>query len=172
MKRTTIGVFPDRLKTEMVIKELLASGIKNSDISCIYTNSDGNLKDSQTNKKVESGSAMGAGTGAVIGAIAGLVVANGIIPGLGAVLVAGPLIEILGLTGAVATTAAGVVTGAVAGGILGALVELGVSDEDAKLYQQHLAQGNAIIITRTEILSAKDILNKNGAQEVREYIES
>lgn len=172
MDRTTIGVFADRQKANSVIKELEKSGIDNADISCIYTNSDGDVKDSQTNEKVEEGSMKGATAGAIVGAAAGLVVANGIIPGLGSLFVAGPLIQLLGLSGAVATTAAGAVTGAVAGGIVGALVKLGVSEEDAQLYQEHLKKGNALIITRTDSEIAKVILTENGASEVREYLES
>ncbi len=174
MKKTTIGVFHDRLKTEMIVKELHASGISNDDISCIYTDRDGEIKDSQTGDKIEIGAVKGVVAGGVLGALAGLVVANGIIPGLGTLFVAGPLVEILGLglTGAVATTAAGAATGAIAGGLVGGLVELGVSDEDAGIYEEHIKKGRVVIITRTDNGNAKDVLKKNGADDIREYIES
>jgi hypothetical protein len=172
MRVTTIGTFSDRLKNETIINELRASGIADNEISSIYINEDGNLKDEQTGEKIEDGTIKGATAGAVVGAIAGLVVANGILPGLGTVIVAGPLLaNIFGLGAAAATTIGGAVTGAVAGGILGAFTELGVSAEDAKIYETSLAEGDVVIITRTDKSTAKDILIKNGANNIREYIE-
>src|SRR4051812_48074317 len=100
MKTTTIGIFTDRVKAEEAIDELKQNDIKDSDISCVYRDSDGDMKDAQTGEKVGDGAAKGATTGAVIGAIAGLVVANGILPGIGSLFVAGPLATTLGFTGA------------------------------------------------------------------------
>lgn len=172
MKKTTVGVFPNRLKIEMIIRELQAGGIADSEISCIYTDKEGHIKDSQTDEKMESGAMKGATAGAVIGAVAGLVVANGIVPGLGTLFVAGPLVEVLGLglTGAIATTAAGAATGAIALGIGAALMELGVDDDDAMIYEESVKAGEVVIITRTEHNTAKAVLLKNKALRVREYI--
>lgn len=67
----------------------------------------------------------------MIGGVAGLVVANGLIPGFGSFVVAGPLAEALGLVGA--TTLAGIGTGAIAGGLIGGLTHLGIAKDDVHL---------------------------------------
>lgn len=172
MRTTTIGVFETRIKNETIINELKAGGISDNEISCIYLDKDGDMRDEQTDEKVEDGAVKGATTGAVVGAIAGLAVANGILPGLGTIFVAGPLLmTTFGLTAAAATTVGGALTGTLAGGVIGALAQLGISETDAEIYMQNLEKGNVVFVTRTDKSTAKDVLAKNGAMEVREYIE-
>jgi hypothetical protein len=172
MKITTIGIFPTKMEAEKAIEELKASGIADRNISCIYADKDGDMKDSMKGEKVGSGVARGAGTGAIVGAIAGLVVANGVFPGLGTLFVAGPLATALGLTGGVATTVAGAATGAVAGGLIGALTKLGIKREDAEMYENHLRQGEVLVITHTDSPVTANILSRYHADEVREYSEA
>ena len=170
MTITTIGIFPNKTLTEKVIHELRASGISDTEISSIYKDENANLKDEQTVEKVESGTATGAAAGAIVGALAGLVVANGILPGLGSVFVAGPLLgNLFGLSAAAATTAGGAVTGAIAGGLAGGLIKLGVSEEDAKIYESSLQEGQIVMITRTDVSGVKDIFESYDAREIREY---
>ena len=171
MKTTTIGVYADRNTAENTIKELNNVGVSNDEISCIYTNSVGDIKDSQVVDKMESSAATGGTAGAVIGLVAGLVLANGVIPGIGSVLVAGPLIELLGITAVTSTIIAGTVSGAVVGGIVGALVKLGVNDGDAIIYEKHLKGGNVLVIARTNSQKAKEVLIRCGGTDVREYLE-
>jgi hypothetical protein len=172
MKTTTIGVFTNRTQAEAAIVDLKASGISDKDISCVYTDKEGEVKDSQTGEKVGEGAAKGATTGAVVGAIAGLVVANGILPGIGTLFVAGPIATALGFTGAAATTVAGAVTGAAAGGLIGALTELGIDKEDAALYEGLVERGDVLVVTRSESAAAMSILSEHGASEIREYTEA
>lgn len=173
MKKTTIGVFDNRLKSEMVINELKASGISDSEISCVYADREGDLHDSQTDEKMENAGAKGASVGAVIGALAGLAVANAVIPGLGTLVVAGTVLPIIGgVSTVVATTAAGAAVGAATLGIVSALANLGVTSEDAEIYEEEVKAGKVLIVTRTDLSTAKAVLNKNGATKVREYISS
>lgn len=129
----------------------------------------GVVKDTQTGDKVGMGVAEGLTAGAVIGGIAGLVVANGLLPGLGTLFVAGPLAVALGFTGAAATTVAAAATGAAAGGLIGGLTHLGVSSDDAALYEKHVHGGNVIVITRGTPPSTQDVFLTHGAIEVRQY---
>lgn len=172
MEKTTIGIFENRLKSEMIIKELRASGIKDSEISCVYTDKEGDLHDSQTNEKMSAAGAKGAGVGAVVGALAGLAIANAVIPGLGTLVVAGTVLPALGIgiSTAVATTAAGAAVGAMALGIVSALTELGVAADDAAIYEEEVRAGKVLIVTKTELGTAKGVLLKNGATKVREYV--
>jgi uncharacterized membrane protein len=80
------------------------------------------------------------------------------IPGIG-LLVAGPL--------ATALTAAGV--GAATGGLVGALVDKGIPDNQAKHYQQSIDAGQVLVsVEAAENVcnEAADILKKHGATEV------
>lgn len=166
---TTLGIFSNHSEAESAINELKTFGVDHADLSYIYKNSDGDIQDSQTGDKVEEGAVIGATAGAVLGGITGIVVANGILPGLGSLFVAGPLATALGLTGGVATTVAGAVTGAAAGGLIGALTNLGVSEKDVELYEDHVRKGNILVIARSTPKSTKTIFLKQGALEVREY---
>ncbi len=164
---TTIGVFTTHATAEKGLQELRDFHISENDLSYLYKNDDGEVKDGQTGDKVTSASAVGGVTGAVIGGIAGVVIANGIIPGLGSLIVAGPLAEALGIVGATALAGAG--AGAVAGGLIGALTHLGVSADDVHLYEEHVHKGGVLVIARTEEESVKAIFTKYGAKEVKEY---
>lgn len=168
MKTTTIGVFPNKMRAEQAINELKDVGVPDTDISCVYRDKEGEIKDSQTGEKVGGGALKGATTGVVIGTIAGLVVANGILPGIGTLFVAGPLATALGFTGAAATTVAGAATGAAAGGLLGGLGQLGVDKKDARLYEDHVEKGEILVISRSKKYIA-DVFSRNNAMEIREY---
>lgn len=166
---TTIGVFTTHTKAESALNELRDFGVAESDLSYVYTNNDGDIKDGQTGDKVGSASAAGATTGAIIGGIAGLVVANGILPGLGTLIVAGPLAAALGFTGVAATAVAGAATGAVAGGLIGALTGFGVDEKDVQLYEDHVRRGGVLVIARGTPASTEDIFINHGAVEVKHY---
>lgn len=173
MDKTTIGVFDTREHAEGAIGELRTLGIADADISYMYGTPEGTATVVDGGgTSVGSGAASGATTGAVLGAIAGFAVANGILPGIGSLFVAGPLAAALGLTGTVATTAAGAMTGLAAGGIIGALAGLGVSGEDAKLYEERVKRGGILVSARSSTSAVKDVFKKYGAAEIREYTRS
>ena len=164
---TTIGVFTTHATAEKGLQDLRNSGISDGDLSYLYTDMEGDVKDGQNGGKIATATTVGAATGAVIGGIAGMVIANGIIPGFGALVVAGPLAEALGIVGATALVGAGAV--GVAGGLIGALTHLGVSTDDIHLYEEHVRKGGVLVIARTTNAGVVEIFNKNGATSVREY---
>jgi hypothetical protein len=167
--KTTIGVYRTHAAAGEAIVELRAFGIQDSDISYLYINNKGDIKDAQTSEKVSEGIGAGATTGALLGALAGLVVVNGVLPGLGTLFVAGPLAAALGFSGAAATTVGAAVTGAVAGGLIGSLGNFGVDQADAILYEALVRQGDILIIVRSDAKGTKDIFDKTDAREIREY---
>ena len=89
-----------------------------------------------TGSDVAKGAGIGALTGAGLGALGGVLVgATALaIPGIGIVL-AGPLAAVLGGVGA----------GGLTGGLAGALAGLGVSDDEARTYQERLEAGDIIV---------------------------
>jgi uncharacterized membrane protein len=172
MKNTTMGIYESHADAEVAINELKAFGVDNDDISYVYTDSKGKVSDGQTGKKMGVGAAGGATAGAVIGAVAGLIVANGVLPGLGTLFVAGPIATALGFTGAAATTVAGAATGAAAGGLIGALTNMGVSKEDAALYEELVRKGDVLVIAHSDsddMDDLKEVFTRTNALEIREY---
>lgn len=173
METTTVAIFKDRMDAEAAINELRTFGIADADISYVYSSEGHVTSEDGGGSDVAGGAASGATTGAILGAIAGLVVANGVLPGLGTLFVAGPLAGALGLTGAAATTAAGAMTGLVAGGLVGGLAGLGVSKEDATLYEERVKRGGILLTARSmNAAGVMDIFKKYNAEEIREYRKS
>jgi hypothetical protein len=164
------GIYETHAQADSALMELKSFGIPNADISYIYIDNKGTIKDATTGDKVASSVGNAATAGAIVGAVAGLVVANGILPGIGSLFVAGPLAVALGLTGAVGTTVAGAATGLVAGGIVGSFVNIGIDNTDAILYETLVRKGDLLIIARSEASGTKDIFIKTNAKEVREYL--
>ena len=57
MANTTMGVYKTHAEAEQAIKELVAFGVKDNDISYIYTDSDVDMTDAQSGEKVGAGAA-------------------------------------------------------------------------------------------------------------------
>jgi uncharacterized membrane protein len=171
MAKTVIGVFHDRNRAEEAINKLDGMGYNPKDISIVMRDhKEGEEFASDTGTNVAGGAVSGATAGGLIGALAGLLVGTGIVPGLGALLIAGPIAAALGLTGAVATTVSGAVTGAVAGGLIGALTGLGVSDEDAQMYEESVREGGILVMVPARTgydYEVSDLMADYGATQVK-----
>lgn len=172
-KNIVIGIFTDRAHAESALSDFENHGYSPKEISVIVK--DGVLKEQiaeSTGAHVASGLAEGATTGGVVGGVIGLLVGIGAVtlPGIGALLIGGPIAAALGLAGAAAVTAQGITTGAVAGGLLGALVGLGVPEETAKYYEQHVREGAIILAVSPKdtftVEQVSQIFDAHGAQQV------
>jgi len=110
------------------------------------------------NTKVPQAAATGAGIGAALGGSLGLVAALSAIaiPGIGALLVAGPLF--------------GAFAGATAGGAVGVLVGVGIPEDEAKLYEDRLKKGGLLVSVHTESREeadrARNIFQQTGASDI------
>lgn len=172
MATVTMGVFKDQQTANEALDELQAAGYGTENISVIMREVV-NVGDDSTSpaEKVTTGTVTGAATGGLLGALAGLLVGIGAIaiPGIGGILVGGPVTAALGLTGAAATTVSGGVTGALAGGLVGALVNLGVPEETAKVYEERIREGAVLVAVSDKDSSSggNEILARHGAEEVR-----
>lgn len=173
MAQTVFGVFSERTDAEDAITDLEEVGYNPKEISIIMKD----RKEAQevadnTGVDVAEGAVSGATTGGVIGAIAGLLVGIGAIaiPGIGGLLIGGPIAAALGLSGAAASTVSGAATGALAGGLIGALTGLGVSEDDAKVYEERIKSGAILIAVPAhdgDGSDAKAILQEHGAEQIR-----
>ena len=175
MKKFTIGVFTAREDAEKAINQLHNEmKIPTDDLSFVYRNREGEVKEVDAGDVATSTPAEGAGKGAAmggaIGAIAGLATVAGVIPVIGPLFAAGPLAAALGLTGALGTTAAGAATGAAAGGIIGALTHLGIGEEHAQRYADRVAAGDILVAVHAdEELDVRSTLIDCGALDVESY---
>lgn len=144
------------------VSELERAGVPESEISIIANNSDGWYSedgrpvDRRSAARVArggridrdgdgvddraGGAGAGAGIGAALGGTAGVLAGLGLlaIPGLGPVVAAGWL----------ASTAALALAGGAAGGLIGALTQSGVSEEDANVYAEGVRRGGALVTAR------------------------
>ncbi|MDT2024596.1 hypothetical protein [Methylocella sp. CPCC 101449] len=128
-------------------------GVPQSDISIVASNADDWFgkpdKDRDGTDDRAEGTAAGASIGVGVGGVAGLLTGLGImaIPGLGPIVAAGWL----------ASTATVAAAGGVAGGLLGALTQGGVSEEDANIYSEGVRRGGSIVTVRTANASNAEI---------------
>lgn len=171
MARLVLGVFLNRSDAEDAINELEAEGYNPKDISIVMRHEDGEAAtEDGARSDVTRGMVSGATTGGVLGALAGLLVGTGVLPGIGALLIGGPLAAALGLTGAAATTLSGAVTGVLAGGLVGVLARLGLSPEDARIYEDRIREGGILVAVPAKIgheQDVRDIMEDYGADQVR-----
>jgi uncharacterized protein (TIGR02271 family) len=106
---------------------------------------------------------VGTGIGGTVGLLAGLGVI--LIPGIGPILAAGPLVATL--TGA----GVGAAAGAAVGSLVGALTRIGVPEQDAHFYAESVRRGGTLVMVRAEDNLADDaaeILGDAGAADVDE----
>ncbi len=143
--QTLIGVYEDLETAVAAVEALQQEGIDPNHITLITSNRDPERTDRLAEEQLvnvqvsdkEQSAAEGAVKGGVLGGLTGL--ATGLIavaiPGIGPVLALGPL----------AAAITGGAVGAASGSLLGALVESGVSDRDARLYMESVARDHTLV---------------------------
>jgi hypothetical protein len=139
------AVFRDRMDWQNVYEWLRDRGYASQEINVLmsentrnaYLTAEERANRAHEKTKVAEGMAAGGITGTAIGAtVAGLLA-------LGTTLVIPPLGLVL--WGPIAAALAGGGAGAVAGGLIGALGGLGVSEPNAKVYQEALKEGGVVV---------------------------
>jgi uncharacterized membrane protein len=164
MAKTVIGLFDSVDDARRVVQELIDHGFESDDIS-IVTRENGQYI-TERGDEGTSGAALGAGAGATVGGLGGLMVglAALAIPGIGPVIAAGPL----------ATALAGAGLGAAAGGIIGALTDLGIPEKAAHYYAEGVRRGGALVSVETEdddAGEAAEIMARYGEVDIDERVE-
>jgi uncharacterized protein (TIGR02271 family) len=174
MAKTVVGLFDDLRTAQDAGERLVKAGFDRSDVSIVRgqeqtttggTSAHGRTDGDAGDVTSGEGAAIGAGTGAAIGAAAGGAIwalAAISIPGLGPALGVGPL---------AANLIGGAGIGAVTGGLTGALINSGVPEEDAKLYDQGVRRGGTLLTVRADDAradQAADILSDAGAVDIDE----
>jgi len=150
-------------QAEQIVARLKNSGFSNTDISALFPNTQGTIDFAhEKNPKGSEEATAGAGAGAVVGGAVGWLAGIGAlaIPGIGAFVVAGPIMAMLG----------GAALGATLGGITGALVGMGIPEDEAERYEGRLKEGNILISVHSKSLAETDraeaIFREAGAQNI------
>jgi stress response protein YsnF len=160
MNKTVVALYDDFASAEAAVKDLADSGFSRDDISLVANDTDREARErtgyTDSGEHTGRDAAKGAGAGAAVGGIGGLLVglAALAIPGAGPVLAAGPL--------GAALVGAGV--GAVAGGLIGALTDMGVPEEDARHYSEGVRRGGTLVAVAapdTKAERAIDIMERH-----------
>jgi len=158
---TVVAAFTDRLEAEAAVDDLEQSGFRKEDIGYVIRGSDvaagGMITDEEGTKDgrgAVAGMATGAGLGAILGAAAGLLV-----PGVGPVIAGGVLMTAIG----------GAIAGTAVGGIFGAITGLGISEDEARFYENEFNTGKALVAVRafSRMADATQILRRHGGYDMQ-----
>ncbi len=173
-ERRAVGIFANRLETENALLEIKSSGFPMDNVSVVGRNADtedqvaGVEIHKNIDNKADEGAVTGAVTGGALGGVTGLLVGLGslAIPGVGPVMLAGAAAT------ALATTLAGTAIGAGGASLLGALIGLGIPDNDAQVYSDLLEQGYYLVVvdgTETQVRHAGEVLSRKGINQWQVY---
>ncbi|HYB02258.1 MAG TPA: hypothetical protein VED37_18690 [Ktedonobacteraceae bacterium] len=127
-----VGVFLDAEQAKHAIDELKNAGYSENEIGYLARATTTGTED-DTLSSAATGSVEGGIIGGVLGAAAAL-----LIPGFGPAIAGGILLATIGAAG----------IGALAGGLIGALVSIGVPEEEAHHYQHELKKGHTIVTVK------------------------
>jgi hypothetical protein len=162
---TLVGVFHDTTQAQEAVQALKRAGFTDEQIGVMSRH-----HESATQKGHHSGDSMaeegaitGLATGAGIGALWGLGIMAGVLPGIGPAIAGGTL-------GVILSSAA---AGATAAGLTGALVGMGIPQEEADFYEGEFKSGRTLVTVRTHgrHADAVAILSKHGAYDVDSRME-
>ena len=141
--RVVSGLFHDRESAERAYSSLSSRGYTTDDVNLLMSDETrsrhfgDDTVDTELGSKALEGAGVGSAIGGTLGAIIGGIAAIGtnvLVPGLGLV-VWGPL--------AAALTGAG--AGGLTGGLIGALVGSGIPEDRAKVYDEGIRNGGAVV---------------------------
>ncbi len=151
-----VGVFPERSQAQCAVDELRRAGFSDEEIGFLTRASV-----ADTGEDVGANTATGVAGGGLVGGLMGAAAAL-LIPGFGPAIAGGILAAVLG----------GAALGAAAGGLLGAFTSIGVSDTDARFYQNELNAGRSIVTVKapTGLEDAEVLLRNCGASNVKTHI--
>jgi hypothetical protein len=176
-----VGIYDREDKAVQAVEDLKSQGYAQKDISMITNNREMLEKlgiNEPTRSKMNEGAKTGAATGSLIGGLAGLLAGFGAftIPGIGPILAAGPIVAAF----------VGGSAGIGVGGITGALIGLGIPEEEANRYEQEMQQEKILVLVEkqnnqsttkpmdhnasvrelTEVDSTKDIPKRSAMNEI------
>ena len=153
---TIVGVFESPAQAQRAVMELKTAGFNDDQIGVVSRNQEGKVvgKSADDGAQAATGAATGAAAGAGLGALWGLGILAGVLPGIGPAIVGGTL-------GILLSSAA---AGAAAVGVAGALVGLGVPEDEATYYEGEFKSGRTLVTVKAGAKSAaaQQIIARHG----------
>jgi len=161
-RSTAVGVFEDRAQADRAVAELREAGFRDDQIGVAMRHDAGDFEINQDTdgegSEVGAGAATGALAGLGLGALAGLGVLAGMIPVVGPAIAGGTL-------GVILSNAA---AGAGIAGLVGALIGVGIPEEEATYYQGEFEAGKVVVTVQAagRVREAEEILSRNYAYNI------
>jgi uncharacterized protein (TIGR02271 family) len=167
MTRTVVALYDDIRHAREAVQDLINRGFTRDMISLVAGDERGEYRKYVESRPGDTGEVVsdtgkGAGIGAVLGGLAGLVVGLGAltIPGLGPLIAAGPL----------ASALAGAGVGAADGGLVGALTGMGIPEDEASRYAEGVRSGGILVTVQAPNERADEavkILNHHNPMDMK-----
>jgi hypothetical protein len=160
---TAVATFTDRADAVAAVRALQEAGFAEDQIGLISKRTPNaeaveesgrtGWQDDPTHTRWEEGAGIGAAAGALTGTGLGLAVLAGVVPPLGPVIAGGALIALIASAGG----------GATVGTIVGALVGLGIPEDEAALYEGDMTAGRTLVAVSAgpRSVEAMDILRRH-----------
>jgi hypothetical protein len=176
--KRAVGIFSSHQEAEKALNGLRDDGFALNQVSIIAKDPEHRDQSNQIDEKraqgltetthIDEGAKTGAAAGGAVGGLTGLLIGLGTlaIPGVGPIMLAGAAAT------AIATTLAGGAIGTATGGLVGGLIGLGIPEERARVYHDHVARGDYLVMidgTDADILQAEAILKRRGIREWEIY---
>ncbi len=170
-QRRGVGVFPSRQEAQQALNELKASGFPMDKVSVIAKDADQGeqLGGVQTSDQIGNKD-VGAGTG-IVGEIAADSALGSVLVGLSSLAIpgVGPIIAAgsVGLALVATVTATGIEAAAISG-LVRAITDLGIPEEQARGHSDRLLRGEYLVMidgTDDEIAAAEAIFSNQGVQD-------
>jgi len=157
MAKTIAALFDNRTDAYNAVQDMLDHDYPHDTIS-VLTHDDTRTEVPLAPAEMPSAVEEGVGIGAAYGGFSGLVIGLSalLVPGIGPVLVVGPLTAAL----------MGAGLGAAAGGLMGALTEMGLPEEQAHYYNEGVQSGGMLVTVTTtddQVAHAAAILARHNA---------
>jgi hypothetical protein len=163
MKRVVMGIVDTPVQAELTVERLRAVGFEGNDVSVLFPDRRGTHDFAfEHHTKAPEGALAGAGLGGVLGGILGIAAGVGVlvVPGLGALVAAGPFLAAL----------SGIAAGGILAGTLGAILGARVPEIQAKHYDGKSRLGSILVAvhveTRDAMRRAREVLRSVAASDV------
>jgi hypothetical protein len=150
------GVVVQNFSTEEAavdaIRRLQSAGFTNDQVSVI-------ARDKNVSRQVADDTGTEAEEGALTGAVAG-----GVLGGVAALIAGASAVAIPGVGIAIGGPIAAAIAGAAGGGLIGGLVGMGIPEDEAKVYNERMEQGDIIVsvVAGAREAEAREILHGDG----------
>ncbi len=135
---TVVAVFHSHSEAQAAVRDLKAAGFTDEQIGVAAKDLDGSHQEHTEGNMAGKVATAGAVGGLGAGALWGLGIVAGVLPAIGPVIAGGAL-------AAIAASAAGT---AAAGGLIGALIGLGIPEEEAEYYESELNSGRTVVTVK------------------------